>query len=115
MSDLADIDVFVEDRDIEACQRFGKPDNKKLKVPFTNTKNCKKNIVKESLPVLIALNTTLANNFCKQEFEAHKSVNVLQLKKVQAQWGHSWLLFQRWHRQNQIPGKRYTLEYFPYG
>ena len=45
ISVLADIDVFVESEDIEACHRFGKPDRDKSQqtiVYFVNRKNCKK-------------------------------------------------------------------------
>ena len=45
ISVLADIDVFVEYQDKEACHRSGKADRQKSKktiVQFTNRKNCKK-------------------------------------------------------------------------
>ena len=45
ISVLADIDVFVESEDVEACQRFGRPDrdkSQKTMVCFVNRKNCKK-------------------------------------------------------------------------
>ena len=45
ISDLADIDVFIETQNIEACHRFGKPDRDKSQktiVRFVNRKNCKK-------------------------------------------------------------------------
>ena len=42
---LADIDVFVESEDVEACHKFGRPDrdkSQKTMVCFVNWKNCKK-------------------------------------------------------------------------
>ena len=45
ISVMANIDVFVESENIEAYDRFGKPDRDKSQktiMPFVNRKNCKK-------------------------------------------------------------------------
>ena len=43
---MSDISVNIEENDIEACHRFGKPDvrskSKKTVVRFVNKKNCNK-------------------------------------------------------------------------
>ena len=82
ISVLAEIDVFVEHKDIEACHRFGKADRQKSKktiVQFLNKKKCKKVLSNKEKPGkidcndskifasknLTSMNEWIAYNYCK--------------------------------------------------
>ena len=116
ISVLADIDVFVESEDIEACHRFDKPDRDKSQktiVHLVNRKNCKKVLFnKKKLSNIDCSRHSFTQNtkiFANENLTPMYESIAYNCRKLKCRRSHSWLLLERWHCQNQNFGRKIDL------
>ena len=116
ISVLADIDVFVESEDIEACHRFDKPDRDKSQktiMYFVNRKSCKKVLFnKKKLSSIDCSKHSFTQNtksFANENLTPMYESIAYNCRKLKCRRSHSWLLLERWHCQNQNFGRKIDL------
>ena len=94
---IEDIDVIIQNGDMEACYRIGKPAKKrplkKTIVRFVDRKYCQKTLINRN-EVKRSTTSVKIINFHKQQFNQSKRVNRILWEKVKAEWRNLFLLHQ---------------------